>query len=267
MLQRLVTWLDLGVDRYDYRLYAIAQSSFAATLLLSGAIATISQSPRKAFNILTLNCLVHLLLDALQTKWANGVHLLAPVSWQLLNLELFWPESVVSYLLTAFGLVTFGYLMWRNDREPIGLSLSSPLRNATAAVLLSSYLVVPYLWSSGPQHADNHSIATLRAERDRAGRYAEFDRTEIMDRPTGQVLKTFTDEEISLLGPSDIPPGCVSIQGTFVDAATLHVQRFHSHRGSLRELGSWVGLVLVCFSWLQPIVGHLFRDRQAERSS
>ena len=50
------------------------------------------------------NAALHLVLDALQTKWGSGVHFFAPVSWTSTNWGLFWPESIVTYGLTTLGV-------------------------------------------------------------------------------------------------------------------------------------------------------------------
>jgi hypothetical protein len=76
-------------------------------LILSFALAALAKRFRKVFIILVINSLLHLFLDALQTKFANGVQFFVPFSWKMTNLELFWPESLPTYLLTAFGLIYF----------------------------------------------------------------------------------------------------------------------------------------------------------------
>ena len=72
-----------GLNAYDLRLYAIAQSSLVCSLLACGALAALSRTPLASFAVLGLGAGIHLLLDACQIKWANGVHLFAPVSWEL----------------------------------------------------------------------------------------------------------------------------------------------------------------------------------------
>jgi hypothetical protein len=87
ILQRIVSagFTASVVDPYDLRLYTIVQSSLIACLVLSLALSLLSSAPRRVFMLLAFNSFVHLLLDAMETKWANGVNLFAPFSWQLLN--------------------------------------------------------------------------------------------------------------------------------------------------------------------------------------
>jgi hypothetical protein len=76
--------------------------------VLSAAAALLAQAFWRTWAILGGNAVLHLILDAMQTKWGNGVHFLVPFSWDLTNWGLFWPESAVTYGLTAFGL---GYIL------------------------------------------------------------------------------------------------------------------------------------------------------------
>ena len=84
---------------------------------LSLALATISKHFWRTLIILSINSLLHLLLDATQIKWANGVHFFAPFNWQLANFNLFWPESIPTYILTFFGLIYFA-INWRKCIAP-----------------------------------------------------------------------------------------------------------------------------------------------------
>ncbi|HSO09252.1 MAG TPA: hypothetical protein VLR45_04640, partial [Desulfoprunum sp.] len=78
----LRTALALGMAApYTIRLYTTIQASLLFCTLFSAFLAQFSRRPAATFAILSGNCLFHLLLDATQVKWANGVHLLAPFDW------------------------------------------------------------------------------------------------------------------------------------------------------------------------------------------
>jgi len=68
-----------------------------------------SRHPAATFAILTGNSLLHLLLDATQVKWANGVHLLAPFDWSAWQFNLFDIDHPLGIPLTIAGLIT---LLW-----------------------------------------------------------------------------------------------------------------------------------------------------------
>lgn len=249
IMQRVVTALPLEVDVYDLRLYAISQASLVGCLLLAGGLALLSAAPGKTFTILALNALVHLLLDACQTKWGNGVHLFAPISWQMWNFGFFWPESAVSYGLSAFGL---GYFLWDwrgGGGEAIPLRFAPRWRWGAATLLVAAYVLAPAAMMSGPEQADNHSVWSLRHTRARIGRYVEFDRTLFDSGSSERVLITFADEKLSLIGPVPERPCDVSVRGRFVDLRTVEVEAFHVHASGLRTILSVVGLALVALRW------------------
>jgi len=76
ILLRTSLALDLAAP-YTVRLYTTIQASLLFCALFSAFLAQLSRHPAATFAILTGNSLLHLLLDATQVKWANGVHLLA----------------------------------------------------------------------------------------------------------------------------------------------------------------------------------------------
>jgi len=77
ILQRVVQSLPMPINLYDLRAYCVAQSSLILCLVICGAFSMLAKQRSKVFGILAMGCALHLLLDALQVKWANGVHFLA----------------------------------------------------------------------------------------------------------------------------------------------------------------------------------------------
>ncbi len=98
IVQRIIRFAGLGVDLYDLRLYCIVQASLAFCLLVAAAVSLQVRDSGKIFLLLLLNCIFHLFLDASQLKWANGIHLFAPFSWDIINFGLYWPESIFTYI-------------------------------------------------------------------------------------------------------------------------------------------------------------------------
>jgi hypothetical protein len=93
IFQRLGNILIPNINLYDLRLYVIVQSTLLFSIILSLALTSFSKEYIRTFLILAFGSLIHLLLDSLQEKWTNGVLLLAPFNWDLMNFNLFWPES------------------------------------------------------------------------------------------------------------------------------------------------------------------------------
>ena len=247
--QRAVRALCRDIDPYDLRLYAIAQASLLVSLLACAAFASLARELRRVFAVLGSNALLHLLLDAAQTKWANGVHLFAPLSWELWNAGLFWPESPATYALTALGVAVFVWL-------PRGARPGSPRRPSTRASALAAgfgiaYLLLPLLLLRGPEAADNHSVRTLRDTAARRGREVAFDRAPLVRGEHGDEIVTLSGERIALVG-ADVPAGeRVSLRGTFVDAGTISVAAQHTHVGWRRDLATYAGLALVAALWIR----------------
>lgn len=252
ILQRTLKWLAHdSLSLYDLRLYAIVQGSLIGCLLLCGAAAALSAAPKKVFYILALNSLFHLLLDACQTKWANGVHLFAPLSWRLLNFEIFWPESLLTVLLTLGGVVYVVNSM-RRPGSPVGLSVSGP-RSVSFLVLLAAYYLLPILLISGPEAADNHSVRTLRNAQARPGAFVEFDRNAYSRGRNGDYLETFAGEELAVRGLTHDRSGSVSVRGRFVDENTVEILALHAHWRWFRNAASYAGLVIVATVWMMTV--------------
>jgi hypothetical protein len=246
IIQRIASAFYPGINLLDLRLYAIVQASLCFCLLFSVALSLLCQRSLRIFLLLGFNCLLHLLLDATQIKWANGIHLLAPFSWQIINYGFFWPESILTYLLTGFGLAMVIWHWPHALRFPVVVfPLGSP-RLIISAGLLMLYLVLPVLLFGGPEQADNHYIATLRQRSDRAGRSIAFDRCQY--DPDTQTIRTFSNEIIKVTGFSWPHPATISIKGQFVTEDRIQVQAFHIHH-FFRDASSLLGLALIAILW------------------
>jgi hypothetical protein len=256
--QRVARALLPGIPPIDLRLHAAVQSSLLFCLVLSASLACFSRRPGRAFAVLAGGSLLHLLLDALQTKWANGVVLLAPLRWDLTNLGLFWPEDPPTLALTALGLVVAPLAFWR--LRPSGGDLRLPRGAALWAAL-----ALGALWAVGPaalapraERADLHYAATLRDMEGRAGRTIGFDRARLVAGGDGPRLRVWTGESLALAqavpdllpepgaGPEAVP---VSLRGRFLDAGTVEVAELRRHVPGLRDYASYLGLALVALWW------------------
>ncbi len=261
ILQRLVQASGLSVDLYDLRIYSIIQASLVCSLLVCGALACLSFHPRKVFLILSCNVLGHLLLDAMQTKWANGVHIFAPLSWTMWNAGFFWPEGVVTYSLTILGL---GYVcwVWRSSfRTPL-INWQPSLKYFGAALICTmSYLLVPFLMMNGPEIADNHFVNTLRATEARQGKAIEFDRVSFTQKTEQGAIRTFAKEDIQLQKVPMAESGTVSLKGRFMDQGTIRVDEWHEHVPLFRDAASIIGLGLLAMMWLYSLLKNYERQQ------
>lgn len=245
ILQRLIR-VAFKMDLYDLRLYATVLSSFFFCIILSFLLATFSKQYWRVFIILSINSFLHLILDSLQTKWANGVHLFAPFNWRLINFGLFWPENILTYILTVFGFLYF----WMKWPDSLKSKAELALRPVLLIIILSIYVFLPFFFLSGPEDADNHFVKTLRSVESRGGKYIEVDRAQYIINNKKNVLRTYAKEEIEVEGIKQNNSNIVSIQGRFIHNKLIRVSNYHPHCVIFRDIASYAGLFLVLFYWL-----------------
>jgi hypothetical protein len=253
ILQRAIATLLPQVDGYELRLYAIAQASLCISLLLCGAAAFISAAPSKVGRILALNVLLHLLLDACQIKWANGVHLIAPLSWQLLSFGWFWPETIPTIVLTLSGLI---YMIWAIPRQPARSTApyARPVWQwGTAIGLAAAYVLAPMGLRHSPYVHDNHYVQTLRNHPQRTGRQVEMDRRPYTPRDRGATVATLVDEQIRVSSQPLPHAATVSLRGTFIDPDTIRIDALYVHWPWFRDGASYLGIILMSVLWLKSV--------------
>lgn len=258
ILRRALSFSVDGLNPYDLHLYVAVQATFAFTLILCGFFAVLSKRPRLIFAVLAFNSLFHLLLDAVEIKWGNGVHLFAPFSWDLLTFALVWPDSLAIYFLTAFGLVYSVWILRYAALKPVGLSFSSPVRILLAFVLLVVYFATPLAFLQGPAAKDYLSVETLREFEDRPGKDVDLDRRPYTKGSTGDTVRTFAGEEVRVVGKQSTTSGAVSIRGVFMDSKTITAHDLHEAKGWLRDGASFIGLTISMIVWVLALFG---RDR------
>lgn len=244
-----------GVDLYGLKLYAIAQASLVVSLMLCGALALLSSKPRLVFAILSVNVLLHLLLDATQTKWGSGVHLFAPISWQEWNAGLYWPESPISLVLAIGGLIAWGWAWTRGDMTNGGsgqLNAKARLLPASAALVVL-YFVVPFGLRAGPLAADSHSVRTFLERDSRVGRFVQFDRERYKRGVKGDTIFSFAAEGFAVRGERASNSSRVSAQATFVARDTVLIRSLQEHAPGLRDVASYLGLLLLLLLWMREL--------------
>lgn len=264
ILQRLAGATGL-VAALDLRAYAIAQSALAVSLLFCALLAAFALRPMLIFAVLSIGCLVHLLLDAFQTKWANGVALAAPVSWELTSFGFFWPEDFTSLFLLALGTFVAIRLCW--IAPPSGADLVRPGagRLTLAGICLAAYLVLPVPMMPAVEAANLHGVATLRQVADRPGRAIAFDRNQVTVGPQDTTLAAWTGEQFRLTGAVPAQNGLYSLSGRFISATEVEVLASHRHAGPLRDIASYLGLLFVLLWWAASLWDRIKQPERAGR--
>jgi hypothetical protein len=248
ILQRAAHVMIPGVDPYLLRSYVIIQASLLGCVVLSAAAALLARAFWRTWAILGGNAVLHLGIDAMQTKWGNGVHFLAPFSWDLTNWGLFWPESAVTYGLTVFGL---GYILWYGPsslRGTLNLVWTRPARWVGLGGTLVVYFVLPFLLLQAPIEANTHDLKILQASENRVGHTVAFDREQYLETQNGAVIEYFGGR-VPVEPLKAEAPATVSLRGVFVEENKIRATAHHVHAGGLRNYASYLGLSLIAFIW------------------
>ncbi len=250
IVQRIFTFVP-GMDLLNLRLYTVTQASLAYSLLLSLALAMLTRSSKKIFLILATNSLFHLLLDASQHKWGNGVNLLVPFSWKPTNFHIFWPEHFSSYLLSFMGLIVFLTLWPKAIRKDLLLKKPKRLETICATACLLLYFVSPTLLLSSAYTANTHYCRTLNDNETRTGKKVEIDRAKYT--ATSNTIECYLDKHLKIVALPIIASGIISIQGRFVDENTITLTDYHVHK-IFRDYASYAGLLLTLLLWAHSIL-------------
>lgn len=252
ILRRAVVGLGVPADPFDLRLYTMAQASLAGTLLLCAALAALARAPRRVFGLLGANALLHLLLDATEVKWGNGVHLAAPFSWRMTSFDWLPGESAVYLALTIAGALLVAWEIARRPvREPL-LDLR-PARLAAAAAFVAAYLAATLAVLPAVLASDSYSVKTLREVTDRTGRAVALDRTAFEATNAGGFVRLWTGERVLASGALPAGDATVSLRGTFLEPHRLRVDALVEHRRH-RDWPSYLALLLLGLVWLRPLL-------------
>jgi len=243
ILQRVVLKLNPAIDSYDLRLYCIVMSSLLFSLIVCVALANLSEKFKRTFTILALGSLIHLVLDSIEKKWANGVQLFVPFDWNLLNIGLFWPEDLPIYIITFFGLF---YVLY-NFKETISTSIKfvhiTPRKILISFVFITIYFSVPLLLLNSAEEANNHYVNTLRDREYRMGNYFEVDRGFYSDSPKGDEFITPFNEKLKVKNLDLKTSETMSIRAKFISKDEIQIIDYHIH--SNRDIFSYAGLLII----------------------
>ncbi len=253
ILQRLVLSVT-DVDPLLVRPYLDYQASLFGCLLLSAAVAALADAYRRVGLILTFNAVLHLVFDAIETKWGNGVHFFAPASWTQTNWGLFWPDSLPAVALTGLGAV-FVLMTWRrNARSATGLATLTIPRVASFVVLISLYVTTPLMLQGDQAKSDLHFAASKYGDTDLSGHPVAYDRVRLEACDGRTCLLEPFGTRIEALDVTTELPATVSLKGTLLDARRLEVTDYHVHLPYFRDVASYVGIAVIALYWVLPIL-------------
>jgi len=242
IIKRLVYMTDIPFEPISASAYFIAQASLVGCLLSCVAFGFLFTNFKRVAAIAFLGCLVHLSLDALQDKWGNGVHLIAPFDWEILSLGVFQSDSVFTYLLTISGIIPFLFII--KARQDARLLCLVPLRLAACCICLFAYFLIPLLFINDVVASNSRYLQTLANRDDRRGQFLELDREKVS--VTGDTWHTTTHvgETLMIANPDAqlADGGTYSFRAEFVDEREIKVIDWKRHSG-MRDIASYAGLM------------------------
>jgi len=245
IVQRIFTYFP-GIDTLNLRLYTVTQASLIYCLILSLALSMLTSKSKQIFLILATNSLFHLLLDAVQNKWGNGVNLLVPFSWHSTNFELLWPEHFSSYLLAFAGILVFIILWPKAIRNTLFLQRPRKIKTLCAATCLIIYFSSPSLLLNNAYAENTHYSQTLNDIKTRTGKKLEIDRATY--KAATNTLECYIDKQLKIINIPKIESGTISVRGHFLDEKTIELKEFHVHE-IFRDYASYTGLFLTLLLW------------------
>lgn len=261
--QRIITKVTPGINPYFLRIYLIIQASLLFSIILSLSFAFLSSNRTRTFLVLTFGSLLHLITDSLEIKWANGVNLFAPFDWTILNIGLFWPESLPVYILSVTGLVVLG-LQFFNTKESI--QIKSPGKWIYVfIIILIIYFVTPFLFFDSVINADSHYVKTF-TDKSRSGQYFELDRAFIVDSKDGDYIETYANEILFVKNIDLSNSGKISIKGRFITNNEIIIMEYYLHDGGIRNALSISGILFIMLYWFVLILRGFRQSRVSSNS-
>ncbi|MGB3619930.1 MAG: hypothetical protein WBA20_01130 [Ketobacter sp.] len=260
IIKRFILLAHPAIEQLWLQAYLLLQATLLFSLLASASFACLAARKLQTFAILASCSLVHLLLDATQTKWGNGADLFIPFNWHMLNFGWYWPEHWFSYALTVWGLIIMLFYWRESTSRPPDLVFNAKSTLA-CLILLAVYFLLPLALIEQVRQHDSHYNATLHSH-DRKGKTIAFDRKTVKPDEHGGWLVDLYGEWIPLDGVEGRDLQIVSIKGHFSEHSRIAVSDYRVHPGLLRNYLSMVGLFLVALVWVWSIV----RPRLIKRS-
>lgn len=256
IVQRIFLKLP-GISPLELMLYSVTQASFFYCLILSLAVAMLANKTKPVFLILATNSLIHLLLDAGQKKWGNGVNLFAPFSWHTTSFAFVWPEHFISYILTFSGLLVLIVFWTKAIHNRNLLKKPSKLKLTCIAGCLLFYFCSPPIFNNGAYMADIQYGKTLSEAAKRPGKFIELDRAEYL--AATHTLISSIGGAIQVENPPPIESGTLSIKGHFLDEKSIQLENYHLHNIS-RDYSSYLGLLLSLLLWVQTLFYQYYKQ-------
>jgi len=141
ILQRVISGFEIS-DPLRLFAYSSIQSSLFISLILAAAVSLLLRESVRAFLVIGISCFFHLLLDALQIKWSNGVILLDPFDWATVNWGKAWPENPVVYVASFLGAAVILYALSTSRDFSVRFG-ATRIQRFMAGIMIIVWLALP----------------------------------------------------------------------------------------------------------------------------
>ncbi len=244
IIQRVFRYMPIQVDPFLLLSYSSILTTLTGCLIASAAIAMLTAEKQRVFALLATGSLLHLILDAAEIKWANGVLLFAPFSWTMTTWDVFHQDGPFILTVTA-GSLLFVLWNWNAGIREINRAMwrLSPKNIAFAVFFLALFFAWPIPWLDAPEKSGLYDMAVIRDVDSRTGSPIEIDRAHY-DSARNQI-RIFTAEQIYLENFSAPADTLVSVRGVFQTPDVIQVKEYIIHHPWQRAVASKVGLGLL----------------------
>ncbi len=232
------------LDPINLSAYLIPFSTPLVVLLVAACIALLHQRPLTCFAILGTAGLLNIVLDCLQTRPVSGPLLLYPLSFHRYSLHWFWPEDIISYVAVGVSLVCMAFAM----RRPIGPT-PFRLRNLRLVVSLLFGICVLTVLTHKPLIAQNvYNLGFASQPENWEGQWVTLESRRVVDRNLVEVERS-RGLRVQIKGDVELYPGEVVSLGGFYRDGKIYTEMVHRHRRGLRNLFSYVALLIFVAVW------------------
>lgn len=242
--RRLVEAADVSGDLVTTYAYFVAQASLVSCLLPTLAFAFLFTHYRRVAAFVFAGCLVHLLLDSLQDKWGNGVHVLAPFNWDMTSFNLVQVDSAITYVVTFAGLVPF--MLLAKARVDAGMLCLNGRRMALCGVCILAYALLPLLFVGDVIASNSRYLQTFDDRDQRTGVSLELDRETLQRAGDVWLTTTHIGESLVVTNPDATfeDGGNYSLRAEFVEADSIRILEWRA-QSRLRDYASYAGLLAI----------------------
>lgn len=246
-----ILWAGGADDLARELAYACVQASLVFCVVLSLGFSWLFDRWLPVAIVTSLGCALHLFVDALQDKWGNGVHLLAPFDWTHFSIGI-WPiESTFTLLITLGGLLVI--LFVKRLKTDAAMICLTRRRAIGIAGTLAVYLVVPVAFVDDVIASNTFYLETMSDPSDRAGKYIEFDQNPVKVTGKNVAIVSHTGEVLTITNPPEgIHSGTYSFKGRFVSGDRIRISAWMAH-SAWREFATYIGLAIIG-AWFVAIV-------------